>query len=85
MLYCVVDVCEILSESYHGLISYGVEPYSVQFTQGLRYSGTEVIKLFSCSTQLSMVFQLLIKYKKQKNKDFSGFQILRCCIYHVKC
>ena len=30
----------------------------------------EVIKRFSCSTQLSMQFQLLIKGKIMKNKDF---------------
>ena len=30
---------------------------------------TEVIKLFSCSTQLSMIFQLLIKTKMLKIKD----------------
>ena len=34
------------------------------------------IKLFSCSTQLSMnFFKLLIKTKMLNNKDFSGIQI----------
>ena len=33
--------------------------------------GPEVIKLFSCTTQLSMKFQLLIKAKMLKNNDFS--------------
>ena len=33
-------------------------------------SGPEVIKLFSCSTQLSTKFQLLIKTKIPKNDDF---------------
>ena len=37
----------------------------------------QVIKLFSCSTQLSTKFQLLIKTKMLKNTDFSW---LRCCI-----
>ena len=32
--------------------------------------GPEVIKLFSCSTQLSMKFQLLIKARMLKNNDF---------------
>ena len=41
----------------------------------------EVINLFSCSTQLSMKFQLLIKGKMVKNKDFSCFKTLICCIY----
>ena len=33
-------------------------------------SGLEVIKLFSCSTQLSIKFQLLIKAKMLKKKKF---------------
>ena len=47
--------------------------------------GPKVIKLFSCSTQLSVKFQLLIKLEYLKLK-FSSFQYLRCCIYHAdKC
>ena len=46
----------------------------------------EVIKLFPCSTQLSIKFQLLMKTKVLKNKNFSCCQPLRCCIYHAhKC
>ena len=45
-------------------------------------SGPKVIKLFSCSSQLNMEFQMLIKSKMLKNKDFSCVQMLRCCIYH---
>ena len=42
----------------------------------------EVIKLFPCSTQLSMKFQLLMRTTMLLNTDFS----LRCCIYHAnKC
>ena len=33
------------------------------------------LKLFSCSTQLCMKFQQLIKIKTLENKDFSCFQI----------
>ena len=33
-----------------------------------RFAGPEVIKLFPCSTQLSMKFQLLIKAKMMKNQ-----------------
>ena len=44
-------------------------------------SGPEVIQLFSCSTQLSMKFQLLIKTKIPANKK--GNCSLRCCIYHA--
>ena len=46
----------------------------------------EVIKLFSCSTQLSTKFQQLIKTKIPTNKDVSCFKSLRYCIYHAnKC
>ena len=49
-------------------------------------SGPEVIKLFQCSTQLSMKFQLLIKTKMATNKELYYFKFLRCCIYHAnKC
>ena len=48
--------------------------------------GPEVIKLFSCSTQLSTKFQMLIKAKIQTNVDVSFFKPLRCCLYHAnKC
>ena len=36
----------------------------------LKLPGPEVIKLFSCSTQLSMKFQQLIKNKIPANKEF---------------
>ena len=45
--------------------------------------GTQVIKLFLCSNQLSMEFQMLIKSKMLKNEDFSCFKSFRCCIYHA--
>ena len=49
-------------------------------------TGHEVIKLFSCSTQLSTKFQLLIKTEIPTNEDISCFKSLRCCIYHAnKC
>ena len=49
-------------------------------------SGSEVIKLYSCSTQLSSKFQLLINTKILTNKEVSCFKSLRCCIYHAnKC
>ena len=37
--------------------------------------GPEVIKLFSCSTQLSNGFQLLIKSKMLKNKSVLPFKL----------
>ena len=44
-------------------------------------TGPEVIKLFSCSTQLSMKYQLLIKTKIPPNKEVSCFKSLRCCVF----
>ena len=46
-------------------------------------SGPEVIKLFSCSTQLSTKFELLIKSKIPTNKQVSCFKSLKCCVYHA--
>ena len=37
---------------------------------GIRKSGPEVIKLFSCSIQLSMAFQMLISIKNIKKFGF---------------
>ena len=46
----------------------------------------EVIKHFSCSTQLSMEFQLLIKTKISTNEEVSCLTSLRWYIYHAnKC
>ena len=39
----------------------------------VRKTSPEVIKLLSCSTQLSIKFQLLIKTKMLKNTDFLAF------------
>ena len=40
----------------------------------------EVIQLFSCSTQLSMEFQMLITTKILTNNGVSCFKSLICCI-----
>ena len=46
----------------------------------------DVIKPFSCSTQLSMKFQLLIKTKIPTDKEVSCFKSLRCSYNHAnKC
>ena len=46
----------------------------------------KVIKLFSCSTQPSPKFQLLIKTKIPTNEEVACLKSLRCCIYHAnKC
>ena len=47
-----------------------------------RQPGPEVI-IFSCSTQLSTKFQLLIDTKISTNKEVSCFKFLRGCIYHA--
>ena len=44
--------------------------------------GPKVIRLFSCSTQLSTKFRLLIKTKIPVNKNVFCCMSLRCCIYH---
>ena len=49
----------------------------VSFKKKMNSPGPEVIKLFSCSTQLSMKFQLLLKTKILKNKDFTCFKTLK--------
>ena len=68
------------------LVCSNVYAYSQFYAQSFYISGPEVIKLFSCSTQLSMKFQLLIKSKILTNKEVYCFKSLRCCIYHAnKC
>ena len=42
--------------------------------------GPEGITLFSCSTQLSTKFQLLMKTKIPANEEVCCFEFLRCCI-----
>ena len=49
-----------------------------------KWSGPEVMKKNSCSTQLSTKFQLFIKTKIPTNKEVSYFKSLRLCIYHAK-
>ena len=49
-------------------------------------SSPDIIKLFSCSIQLNLKFQLRVKTQMLKKKDISYFQIPRCCTYHAnKC
>ena len=50
----------------------------------VKCSDIEVIKLFSCSTQLSMNFQLLIKAKMLINNEFSCCQTLSWCNYPAR-
>ena len=58
----------------------------IPFEHAKKQSGPKVIKLFTCSTQLSTKFRLLIKTKILTNKEASCFESLRCCIYHAnKC
>ena len=43
----------------------------------------EIIKLFSCSTQLGTKFELLIKTKIRTNEEVACSKALSCCIYHA--
>ena len=57
----------------------------IQLLDKFSLSGPKVIEHFSCSTQLSNKFQLLIKNKMLK-EYFSCSTTLRCRIYHAnKC
>ena len=47
------------------------------------YPGPAVIKLFSCSIQLSMKFSLPIKAKTLNDKEFSCLQTLGGYFYHA--
>ena len=65
-----VDSITLLSSANHLLIVM------------INYSpGPEVIKQFSCTTELRMKMLLLIKNKMLKNNDISCFKALRCCMY----
>ena len=62
------------------------EPYQAKKWPFIRIPGPEVVNFFSCSTQLSMKFQLLINTKIPTYKEVSSFKSLGCCIYHAdKC
>ena len=65
---------------YINEISLGFGPYFLRLSDctGKRCKlrlGPEVIKLFSCTTQLCMRFQLLIKIKIQTNEEDSFFKL----------
>ena len=47
----------------------------------MAFQRPKVIKLFSCSTQLSMKFQLLIKTKIPTNKEVSSFKSVSQMLY----
>ena len=67
-----------------GGYSVGTKPQTSFFLQAI--PGLEDMKLFSCSTQLSTEFQLLIKTKIPSNEEVNCFKSLRCDIYHAhKC
>ena len=60
--------------------------YLESWSMILHRPGLEVIKLFSCSTQLSTKFPLLIKTKIPTNEEVSCFKSLICCTFHAnKC
>ena len=60
-----------------------VQDLKVAFKSCPTETRPEVIKLFSCSTQLSTKFQLLIKTIIPTNEEVSCFKSLRYCIYRA--
>ena len=47
---------------------------------GITICGCDIIKLVSCSIQVSTKFQLLIKTKIPTNEEVSCFKSITCCI-----
>ena len=60
-----------------------VKYFTPQDIKTCKTIGLKVIKLFSCSTQLSTKFQLVIKTKIPTNEEVSCFKSLKCFIYHI--
>ena len=50
-------------------------PAMWKLVQSLRNQGPKAIKLSSCSTQLSMKFQMLVSIKISRNSDFLGSEM----------
>ena len=57
-----------------------IEPEHLASEDVIRPRGYQT---FSCSTQLSTKFQLLIKTKIPTNKEISFLKYIRFCIYHA--
>ena len=85
--YCKVSLYILNSEIIFKTLTHVSFPSPFILANQIRfYPGPKILNFFSCLTQLRMKFQMLIKLKMVKNKDFSCFQTLRCCIYHAnKC
>ena len=77
---CFILIVFLLS--YGCLFSVSLHLSAMGWSVAVAFPGTKVIKLFSCSTQLSTKFQLLIKTKMLKNKDFVCFQTL---MFYLSC
>ena len=77
-LFSFGDQSNILVENHRNII-YIYDEYLCEIICILACSlGPGVIKKYSCSTQLSMKFQLLIKTKIPTNKEDSCFKSPRC-------
>ena len=81
---CFEIFCLVLEIWYRSLMPRqkpaGTAPKTVCFPSPWT-TAPEIIKLFPCSIQLSMEFQLLIKTKMLKNIGISCFYALRWCIF----
>ena len=74
-----------LSHKKDSRLLYGLSNPTIHTANNKGAVWPEVIKLFSCSTQMSTEFQLLIKTKILTNEEVSCFKSFRC-IYHAdKC
>ena len=69
---CCLSVVIFLSTSLTLLLSWAIQKFVQMVLAAIN---------FSCSTQLSMKFEMLLKTKMLKNIDFSCFKTLRCSIY----
>ena len=85
-IICKIAICLLVLVLYVTVNNFSVMSANSTVKRLDGCPGPQVIKLFSCSSQLRMKFQLLIKNKSLKNTDFSCAQTLGCRILHAdKC
>ena len=77
----IIGMQQLLLKYYLSSTNYGTDLTEqmlrlirIFIVQNTTNTGPQVIELFSCSSLLSMKFQLLIKTKMLKNKDLFCFQ-----------
>ena len=74
----------IIVDLYINNMNHVLEKEDLSDRDLLNRPGPKFIKLFSCSTQLSTKFQLLIKTKIPTNKEVSCFKSLKLYL-NVSC